>query len=272
MNKLQKRGGYKIYKHCLRWTGVPHEEKKLERSYIKNLIAEEKSWMLQNCYDWDCECETNFWYIIKDTYDESQYSKKVRKYIQKANDKFEIGLITRQKLADEGYEVYISNYAKYTVHDGFKETRETFARRIEQMTDKHEIWGCIDRNTAKLEAYSICRIEDCVCYFESSKANPDFMTKYYPFYGMYDARNRYYITEKGLKYCVSSARSVSEHSNIQNFLIEKLHFRKAYCRMDIHYVWWMYVLVKILYPFRNLIKMSKVKLLLNTEAMARGDK
>ena len=140
------------------------------------------------------------------------------------------------------------------------------------MTDKHEIWGCVDRETGKLEAYSICRIEGDVCYFESSKANPEFLTKYYPFYGMYDARNRYYIREKCFRYCVSSARSVSEHSNIQNFLIEKLHFRKAFCRMDMHYVWWMSALIKILYPFRNLITISKVKSLLNMDAMARGDK
>ena len=123
MSKLRV---YKNYKHCLKWTAVPHQEKKLERSYVRKLIAEEKSWMLQNCYDWDCGRETNFWYIIKDSYDETLYSKKVRKYIQKANDKFEIGLIPRQKLADEGWRIYVSNYAKYTVHDGFEETKESF--------------------------------------------------------------------------------------------------------------------------------------------------
>ena len=130
----------------------------------------------------------------------------------------------------------------------------------------------VDRETGKLEAYSICRLDNDVCYFESSKANPAFLTKYYPFYGMYDARNRYYIAEKGFKYCVSSARSISEHSNIQSFLIEKLHFRKVYCQMDIHYVWWLSILVKILYPFRNFIKITNVKSLLNIEAIARGDK
>lgn len=266
------RGAYINYKHCLKWCGLPHEEQKLELTYIKKLIAEENAWMLQNCYHWDCGFETNFWYIIKDSYDATLYSKKVRKYIQKAHNKFEIGLIAKQKLIDEGYDVYLSNYAKYRVHDGFKDTRQTFEKRIEQMNDEHEIWGCIDKETGKLEAYSICRIGDDVCYFESSKANPEFLTKYYPFYGMYDARNKYYIVEKGLKYCVSGARSVSEHSKIQQFLIEKLHFRKAYCQMDIHYVWWMSVLVKILYPFRNYIKIGKVQSLLNMEAIVRGDK
>lgn len=96
------RGTYIKYKNCLRWSGVPHEEMKLERTLIKQIIAEGKSWMLQNCYDWDCKYETNFWYIIKDSYDETLYSKKVRRYIQKANDKFEIGLIPKQKLAEEG--------------------------------------------------------------------------------------------------------------------------------------------------------------------------
>lgn len=253
------------------WDGLPHNEKKINKKLINNLIAHKRAWMLQNCYDWDCGYPTNFWFIIKDHYDESEYSKKVRKYIQKANDKFIIGLISKTKLAEEGYAVWNSNYSKYTVHDGYKETPKSFQARIDRLTDKYEIWGCIDKDTGKLEAYSICRIEENVCFFESSKANPEFLTKYYPFYGMYDARNRHYLSNVGLLYCVSGARSISEHSNIQKFLIEKMLFRKAYCRMDMHYVWWMCFMVKLLYPCRNILRNGKLKSLLNMEYIARGE-
>ena len=55
------------------WDGLPHNEKKINKELINNLIAHKRAWMLQNCYDWDCGYPTNFWFIIKDHYDESEY-------------------------------------------------------------------------------------------------------------------------------------------------------------------------------------------------------
>ena len=103
------------------------------------------------------------------------------------------------------------------------------------------------------------------------KCNPAYLrNSTYPYYGLIFEMNRYYLQELGLKYVNDGARSITEHSNIQPFLIEKFNFRKAYCHLNIHYKWWFGLVVKCLYPFRKIIPNHKVKSILNMEAMARG--
>ena len=58
---------------------------------------------------------------------------------------------------------------------------------------------------------------------------------------------------------LSDADSLAEHSNIQLFLIEKFKFRKAYCRLDVHYAWWLKLVVKSIYPFRKYIRRANSK-------------
>ena len=83
--------------------------------------------------------------------------------------------------------------------------------------------------------------------------------------------NRYYLGELGLKYVSDGSRSITNHSNIQPFLIHKFKFRKAYCNISLYYKWYMRMAVKLLYPFRKMIKHPKVAAVLNMEAMVKGE-
>ena len=83
--------------------------------------------------------------------------------------------------------------------------------------------------------------------------------------------NRYYLEERKVKYVNDGARSITNHSNIQPFLIDKFKFRKAYCHLSIKYKWWLAVAINCLFPFRKLIPLRHVKALLDMEAMARGE-
>lgn len=180
--------------------------------------------MLRNLYNFDCSKRTNFWYIIKDNYCESDYSKNVRKYIAKANLKFEIRRISKKRMIKQGFDIYEKAHLHYKVNDGFQLKKSDFVAEINEMNDKYEFWGCIDRDTDIMQAYSICHVHDKMCWFKYSRVNPEFLPKYYPMYGLYDARNRYYLKEQKLKYVLTSARSITEHSELQSFLIEKFGF------------------------------------------------
>lgn len=260
---------YSDYKHCLVWGGVPSEESELSKKEAQQLLKENKAWMLRNIYDWDCGAETNFWFIIKDCYNFEEYNKKTKKYLAKANERFEYKLISKDFLRAHGYDVYQKAYAHYKVNDGFHETERDFILRIDNMNSEYQIWGAIDKETGLLEAYSICRYLEKICMYESSKANPEFLPKYYIMYGLYDARDKYYLGDKNLEYVISSARSVSEHSNIQTFLIEKLNFRKAFCRLKLYYSWWLRIAILMLYPMRNLIPFVKIKNICKFEEINR---
>ncbi len=107
------------------------------------------------------------------------------------------------------------------------------------------------------------------CEYRTMKAIPAYQ-KLYAYYGLIYEMNRYYLEERGLKYVNDGGRSLTNHSNIQPFLIEKFNFRKAYCHIEIHYRWWLKVVIKTLYPFRDLSLLRKIKPLLNMEAMAHN--
>lgn len=261
---------YSIYKHCIVWNGIPSDESKLYKPLVFRLLLRHRGgWMLRNIYNWDCGKETNFWFIIKDRYCRDDYCKKTKKYLAKANERFNYTLISKELLKEQGYDVYQKAYSHYRINDGFHETEDDFISRIDNMTARHQIWGAVDKETGQLEAYSICRLEDTVCTYESSKANPEFLPKYYVMYGLYDARDRYYLNDKHMKYVVSSARSISEHSNIQTFLVEKLNYRRAYCELKLYYTWWFGLAIKIMYPFRNHIPFAKIKNILKFEQINR---
>ncbi len=245
-------GGYSIYKKCLVWSGNPDEERCLTPDEARKLISEYGVWMLRNCYDWDCGEETNFWHIVKTQYDEGFYSKKIRKYIEKANAKFIIGIIGKDVMERQGYAVYVAAHKGYKISAGNIMSEAEFINGIRNNDDSYDYWGCIDRDTSVLQAFAIVRRQDKRAYFETSKVNPEFLPKFYPMYGLYDARNRYYLDEMGYEYVDSGARTVTEHSNIQEFLIDKMGFRKVYCRMKLYYAPWLGLAVKLLYPFRRL--------------------
>lgn len=84
--------------------------------------------------------------------------------------------------------------------------------------------------------------------------------------------NEHYLGKKLFRYVTDGSRTITEHSGIQDYLIQNFNFRKAYCRLEIHYQWWMKIAVNLLYPFRNIITLPRVKAVLNMEAMQRGAK
>lgn len=263
---------YSDYRHALIWDGAIHLEPELSPAEAHRLLTQSSAWMLRNLYDFDCHEETNFWYIIKDSYSETEYSKRTRKYIDKANARFDIRKISKDRMLRQGFAVYEKAHSHYQVNDGFRMKQSEYVHELNSMSDnEYEFWGCIDRETDMLQAYSVCHVHDDMCWFKYSRANPEFMAKFYPMYGMYDARHRYYLTERKLKYVLTSARSITEHSNIQNFLIEKFGFRKAYCRLRIYYRPWLKILVSTAYPLRKYIPCRPIRNLLAFEHLNRGN-
>lgn len=260
---------YQEYRHALIWNGALESELELSTDAARNLIGENNCWMLRNTFDYDCGHTTNFWFLVKDSFDEREYSKRRKKRIETANFKFKICRITSERISGEGYRVYYEAHRAYKVNDGFVMDENDFKNEISSMNEDFEFWGCVDRETGTLEAYAVCHVHDGMCWVKYARANPSCLAQYYTMYGLYDACCRHYLLERKLNYVLNSARSITQHSNIEGFLIQKFGFRKAYCRIRMHYAWWLGIAVKILYPFRNIIPVAPVKNLLKLEQIAR---
>ena len=262
---------YKLYKGAWVYQGKPQEDVRLTSQQIQELLTR-GGVMVRNCYDYDCSDVTGFWYVIKDSFGGmDELSSRVRNKVRKSMKCLEIRMIDKATMLSYAYVVHARACMNYRVKADVV-SEESFRTRILDNCDKYEYWGCFDKENGRLVAFSINALNDGWVNYETFKADPDYLKGgYYPFYGLLYEMNRYYLEEKKMKYVYDGARSITEHSNVQPFLIEQLKFRKAYCRLQIGYVWWMRIMVNMLYTFRKMIHIRSVQAVLNQEAMRRGD-
>ena len=130
-----------------------------------------------------------------------------------------------------------------------------------------------EKKSQQMVGFCTVRIWESCCEYEVTGIESEYKKGgYYPYYGLYQHLNQHYLEEQHFMYVSDSARTITEHSHIQGFLMDNFGFRKAYCRLEVHYNWWMKIAVTMLYPFRKIIPMRSVKAILNMEAMQRGMK
>lgn len=260
---------YRLYKGAWIFAADPHKERKLSKEGVGALFSR-GGLIIRNAYNFDCGKETPFYYVIKDSFaGMEELSSKMRNQVKKCFKTMRVEKISSEELKENGYPVFVEASESYKVK-AVPPTREQFFARIDNAVE-NEYWGCYEMETNKLVAFSMNCVTDESCEYRTMKAIPAYQ-KLYAYYGLIYEMNRYYLEERELKYVNDGARSITEHSNIQPFLIEKFKFRKAYCELQIFYKPLIGVAVKILFPFRKLIKNQKIEAVLRQEAWARGKK
>ena len=260
--------GYHLYRNVWRFDGAPHEEQKLEKKEWKALLKK-GGLMVRNTYDFDCQQETEFWSLIKDRFGGlEELTSKTRNRVNKALDNLDFKLIDLSVVKQYGYPILKATYEDYAVSDRAMNP-EVFEDHLRvYQTKKHDCWGIFDKANGQLVGFQIIWLWEKACQYDLIGVLPQYKrNQTFPYYGIFHTMNRYYLQEKGLLYVTDGTRSISEHSNIQPFMMEKFHFRKAYCKLEVHYKWWVKLAVKMLYPFRKFIKRPNVKAILNMEGM-----
>lgn len=248
----------------------PHKEKRLSKSEAKAVMKKLKACFLRNVYDFDVDETTSFWYVIKDSLSGiGELPVKTRNMVRRSLKTLEIRKISKDLMLEQGYEVYKEALDGYTEKPKVS-SRLDFIYGIENNKEQVEYWGCILPEEGKLVAYAMNVVYDDMCEFASMKARPSYLKGYYPFYGLIYVMTDYYLNARKLSYVNDGARSVTNHSNFQPFLIDKFNFRKAYCHLQMHYLWWSGFAVSVFYPFRKWISVKAVRNFLRLEAMARG--
>ena len=266
MNQLH----YTLYKNSWVYSGPIDDEKRLSKDEMKSLLSK-GGLMVRNVYDFDTE-ESSFWFIVKDANDslDDFRGHTTKRRIRKSLSNLTFERVDKKLFSlDEAYSVMKENFLFYKTKERVP-SFDKFKERILLMDDSYDIWTARLKTTNEMVAWAIRKRYKESCEYQSIKAHPKFFTTCYPFYGMYYVCNEYYLKTLKLKFVSDGARSVTTHSNIQNFLIEKFNFRKAYCHLNVVYQWWLTPIVKLLFPFRKFVPKGRVKSLLNLEAMKRG--
>ena len=261
-----------LYRKAWRYNGPPHEEPQLREAEWKALLKQ-GGVLVRNTHDFDCGETTAFWYVVKDRFGGmDELSSNERNKVRKSLKTLEFKLVDPELLKTEGWGILKATYDDYAVSDRRMDER-VFLQYLEDcLQQSFDYWGVFDGE----RMIGFCTVwlweHDC-CEYGLIGVMPEYKhNNSYPYYGLFHSLNAYYLGEKHFRYVTDGARTITNHSNVQDFLMENFHFRKAYCKLAVHYKWWMKLAVKILYPFRNIIMIPSVKAVLNMESMTRQKK
>ncbi|MBR0176906.1 MAG: hypothetical protein IJQ11_05725 [Bacteroidales bacterium] len=264
---------YLFYRNAWRFAGSPHHEQKLQPEEYRSLLKH-GGLLVRNTYDFDCEEETSFWYVIKDHFGNLEELKpRVRNKVRHALKTYDYRRIDSFVLKEKGYPIMAETYADYAISDR-KMNQKVFLDYLDDCQENEfQYWGVFEKESDALVGFSLVRCwENCAEYDLSGMMSKYKHNATYPYYGLFHSMNRHYLHDCGFRYVSDGSRSITEHSQIHDYLIQNFHFRKAYCQLSVHYKWWMKIAVKLLYPFRKIIPLQRVKAILNMEAMQRGEK
>ena len=264
---------FTLYKNAWINNRPPHKHEKLSRSEIVRLLAG-GGYFVRNTYDFDSSDEKQFWYVIKDQFEGmEELSSKMRNQVKKSLKTYDVERISPDEFRRIALPIYHAAQEAYRVKASLSR-QEDIDRLALQGKD---FWAVYTKEEHKPVAVAINTVtrddtqwHGC-CEYNTMKCDPQYQhNSTYPYYGLIYEMNRYYLEEMNLGYVNDGARSLTEHSNIQGFLIDKFHFRRACCKLQIAYKWYVGLAVKILFPFRWLIRKPQVAAILRQEAWARG--
>ena len=264
--------GFYLYRKAWRFDGAPHEEPLLLENDWKALLKK-GGLLVRNTYNFDQENESHFWYVIKDTFQGlDDFSSNERNKIRRAVKTLTFKKVSINLLKSEGWNILQATYEDYAVSD--RTMDETVFLDYLSACEKQDFdyWGIFDQE----KLIGFCTVWLWLpdsCEYGLIGILPEYKhNNTYPYYGLFYKMNEYYLGEKKYYYVADGARSITEHSHIQDFLIQNFGFRKAYCQLAVHYQWWMKIVINLLYPFRKIITLPRIKAILNMEAMQRGEK
>lgn len=265
---------YVYYKRYLIYNKEPHKEHLVNKKVCLALLKRSNALLLRNTYHFDKPIPTSFWFLIKDRFTGmEELSRRTRNKVRHAIKFFDIAPISISMMMEQGYDVYIDSFVRYSHTTDDVLSRSSFIEALQENPIGREYWGVIDKRNGVLVAYSENYCKDDMCEYYMLKARSRYMSGggYYPFYSLFYKMNEHYLLHRKMRYVSDGSRSITEHSLIQPFLTTKFKFRNAYTDIQVVYVPWLRLAVNILYPLRKMIPILKVRALLHLEEMNRGE-
>jgi len=195
--------------------------------------------------DFDTGLPGPFWHVVCDeVLPLEKLNKKTRNVITKASRQFSMQLVDKNYVASNCYSIYKKVCNRYSQRPL---TRKQFLDDINSKDDNtYEFWAILNRANNEPIGYCYNRCYDSVCYYMLEKIDPEYVNIGASYFSNY-YQNCYYLIDRRMKYIDAGARSIIHASNVQDFLITKFNYRKAYCDLKIKYVPMVKCLVLLLH-------------------------
>jgi hypothetical protein len=232
---------------------APHIDVGLDKGAAEQLIARHHALLVRWVSDFDCRFPTEWWYVIKDgKVNIDDLSGNSRSNLRRGLKRCYVSRLNADYIANNAFPVYKNAFAGYKTHQNplsQKQFMESILRNPRK--DLVDYWGVFDQDDKKIIGYSRNSYHNDACEYIESKYDPDYLKNYSSIVLFFEMCH-YYLNERGALYVSNGQRTISHDTNIHEFLIQRLNFRKAYCRLNIVYSPLMRVIVNILFPFRSL--------------------
>ena len=109
--------GYFLYRNTWRFDNAPHKEEELSVDIVSKLLRT-KGWLLRNTFDFDQKDESEFWYVIKDSFGGlNELSSSMRVHVRKALKNYEYKVVGEFFLMDNAYHIYEQSLNGYKIKD-----------------------------------------------------------------------------------------------------------------------------------------------------------
>ena len=201
----------------------------------------------------DCGCETEWWYVVKDTpFDIAQLKAKRRYEINKGSRFFDVRRISAGDYKNELYLIQVAAFSVYPKKYRPSVDKAGFFAEMESCEDV--VFGAFFRETGRLAGYArLSQSWADVVSFSVLKTDPEY-EKYAVNAALVEKILSHYadfLSAGGL--ICDGERSISHETHFQDYLEKYFGFRKAYCRLHVAYNPKIRWAVKLLYPFRGLL-------------------
>ena len=269
---------WKKYNGALVPDQPPHVEIDVNRDNLIERINRHKVYFARWTTNFDCKKPTKFWFVICDTFIPlDMLSRNTRNNVRRGLKRTTVEKVNVKFIIDNCYPIYKKAFDNYSGHISPISHLE-FIDEYNGYYNEHiwDFWIVRENESNNVIAFTRNKIENDQCELCTTKFHPDFLRKFYPSEALFYKMSEYYLKDRKLKYINDGARSISHHTNIQSFLIQKFGFRKAYCKLNIIYSKPVDILVKILYPIRILLRMCnfglvvKLNILLHQEEIRKS--
>lgn len=248
--------GWMYYNHAAVPTTAPHELPNM------NPIKDRSIWhtgggtplLARWTTDFDCGHETNWWYVIKDTpFDICELKSKRRYEINKGNKYFEIKKINSESYVNELFDIRSRNMEVYPARYRQTIDAEIWYDEIRKFSSNYSVYGAFDRETGMLCGYANVSIQGKCANLVEVKVFPA-CEKQAIHASIVDGVLRDFSDFLKDGYICDGARNINHETAYQDYLEKYFGFRKAYCKLNIAYnpkIGWA---VKLLFPFRGILK------------------
>ncbi|MGL5150748.1 MAG: hypothetical protein ACRC7N_09290 [Clostridium sp.] len=216
--------------------------------------------------------ESEYWYVVRDrVIDLDEFKSKKKYQIKKSLELCFTEKVSGEYIKDNCYNIYVKSFGRYTNNSCIVSEKEFKDEKDRLMKDdEREFW--IIKTKECVIGYAQVILNGGVSHITQVKFNPEYM-KLSPGYSLFYTITNYYL-ENGAKYVSDGARSINHDTGIQAFLISKLGYRKAFCRLNIIYKGNMRWIIKFMYLFKSIINIIPgiygVKSLIQLEKIRRS--